>query len=96
MSKRTQHILAKEAKITDAFLSELKAGWKNASSLIADRLALLTGPDIRVWLKGGDLSQRQEGLARFMAGQEADTDAASPNPTLTNNIGLTCETDQAF
>ena len=87
MSKRNQHILATQVNITEAFLSQIKHGERNASSLIADRLALLTGTDIRVWLKGGDVSKRHEAVARW----SGCADDASLDVPLTNNIGLTCE-----
>jgi plasmid maintenance system antidote protein VapI len=59
MSKRVQHHMAIAVGITPAFLSELKHGRKNASAPIADRLSIVTGSDIRLWLRGGSPSARR-------------------------------------
>ena len=69
MTRGTQHKLAAQAGIAPGFLSFLKAGERNASAPIADRLADLTGTDIRVWLKGGSPEARRAAVEAWFAAQ---------------------------
>ena len=59
MKNATQAQIASAAQITRQMVNNYLAGRKNASAPIADRLASLTGTDIRVWLKGGNPVERQ-------------------------------------
>ena len=65
MKHGTQAHIARVAQISPQLLNHYLSGRKNAASLIADRLAALTGTDIRVWLKGGNLTKRHEAVAKW-------------------------------
>ena len=62
MKHGTQTKLAKAAEITIAQVHHYLNGRKNASVPVADRLAALTGSDIRVWLQGGSVEARRAAL----------------------------------
>jgi len=65
--------LAKLVGITYMNLWLYLAGRRNASAPIADRLATLTGTDIRVWLQGGSPEARQAAVEAWAAAQESAT-----------------------
>ncbi|MDR2368884.1 MAG: helix-turn-helix domain-containing protein [Deltaproteobacteria bacterium] len=63
----TQTYLASLAQITPGLLSHYLTGRRNASAPVADKLACLTGTDIRVWLRGGMPEDRQAAFAKWAA-----------------------------
>jgi plasmid maintenance system antidote protein VapI len=50
-------------------LVDLLKGRRNASAPVADRLAALTGTDIRVWLQGGAAEDRRAALKAYGSAQ---------------------------
>ena len=62
MKYGTQAKLARAAEISIAQVHHYLKGRKNASAPIADRLAALTGTDIRIWLLGGSAEARKAAL----------------------------------
>jgi plasmid maintenance system antidote protein VapI len=59
MTYGTKSKLAKSANIKPQVFSDYMAGRSGASAPVADRLAALTGTDIRVWLQGGSVEARR-------------------------------------
>jgi transcriptional regulator with XRE-family HTH domain len=59
MKRFRQNELARAASISGAYLSQLKSGVRDASPLVADRLAGLTGTDIRLWFLGSRIDERR-------------------------------------
>ena len=68
----TQAMLARRARLSPQMLVDLLKGRRNASAPIADRLAVLTGTDIRVWLMGGDPDARRDALKAWAARRELE------------------------
>jgi plasmid maintenance system antidote protein VapI len=62
MKHGTQSRLAQEADVSPKLLNKYLKGAKNASAPIADRLAALTGTDIRVWLQEGSVEARRAAM----------------------------------
>lgn len=77
MKNGKQSHIATEAQITRQMVSNYLNGRKNASAPIADRLAAITDTDIRVWLKGGDVTQRRAAVAAW-----AETPGPKPKAAL--------------
>ena len=59
MKHGTYTKIAKAIGLTESGTRKITWGERNASAPIADRLASLTGTDIRVWLKGGNPAERR-------------------------------------
>ena len=69
--QRTQNELGRRAgyKSNWAITGLLHYG-RGASPEFADRLAALTGTDIRVWLNGGDIAARRKAVKAWQAGKD--------------------------
>jgi plasmid maintenance system antidote protein VapI len=59
MTYGTKSKIARLANIKPQVFGDYLAGRSGASAPIADRLAAMTGTDIRVWLKGGSPADRR-------------------------------------
>lgn len=57
--------MAKLANVSQPFISQLQRGVRNASAPVADKLAELTGTDIRIWLKGGSVQSRLQAMSAW-------------------------------
>ena len=77
MKYGTQTQLARSADITPGQLHHYLKGNKNASALVADRLAALTETDIRIWLIGGSPDARLAALEAWAAKRELEKEIKS-------------------
>jgi plasmid maintenance system antidote protein VapI len=69
-----QSKLAVLAGVSQPFISELVKGNKSAAAPLADRLAGLTGTDIRVWLRGGRADDRRKAFEAWAASEDGGQD----------------------